>query len=171
MPAVFAAGLFCGGVWGAMGELAGDFSVNFGVNFGVNFAEAGGTFLEAFVKHFKYAALIWFASFAGFAGCICVFTVLFAKGIGLGFSAMTLFAAFGGKGLGEYFLILTFPQNIIVVCAYIYMAFGTADMIKRNNRRLAPDLMLSAGVGFAACLLAASFETYVTPVLFEKFVL
>jgi preprotein translocase subunit SecG len=159
----FAAGAAAGGVWGIMTELAGNFGYDF-------YPNQSNHLIEAFLKHFKYAVLLWFAAPAGHAGFVCVFAALFVKGIGLGFSGASVMTALGARGFADFFVKMTLPQNLIVVCAYIFMAYTSVEHIRKKRTRISPKLMTSAGVGFAACLIAAMLEEFILPILMKNVV-
>lgn len=133
-------------------------------------------YADVVVKYGKYALLIWLCGFIA-PGAVFIYMILIFRGVGYGFTTALLVKQYGKVGIS--FAALSYlPQNIILIPAYIGIAFVSMQYILKKFQKLPPKARLQREkqktnleyiiifMGeFMLVAAASAVEVYVIPIL------
>lgn len=89
------------------------------------------SFWQVFIKYVKYDILIWLGGWIAY-GIVLSGTALCFRGISIGFTTAMFVAEYGMKGFVAVFLSIL-PQNLILVPAYLFMAWVALCFLYDRN--------------------------------------
>lgn len=182
LAAVFFAGVFIGALTGNFsggGKLEEFINLFFGEASAFSSGKSA-VFYESLLKYGKMIIIMWFLGFVS-AGMFFEFLCLFIKGIGYGFTSAFIIKSFGFKGI-VYCLTLYFPQSIILIPVYFFIAFYSIRYIidninygsrnckktrhKKENISLREHFLVLTGAALFV-LIASLIDVFITPFLFS----
>lgn len=89
------------------------------------------SYIEIFLKNFKYLIVIWFLGFI-YLGIIFIFLLGFIKGFSFGFTTSILFQTYNIDGL-KYAIFNYVPQAFIYIPFFIFVSFKALQNIFEKN--------------------------------------
>lgn len=113
-------------------------------------------------KYIKLPAAIWFSAFVK-AGFLVIPFLLIIKGIGMGFTAVTLGASYGLNKVLYLFCIM-FLQNFILIFVYIYLSKTGFKFIREKNFDL-KRYFLSFLFSILFIITAVLIEIFINPII------
>lgn len=130
------------------------------------------------IKYGKYALAIWLCGFLA-PGAVFIYIILLLKGLSYGFTTALLVKQYGQSGIG-FAAVSYLPQNLILIPAYVAMAYISLEYILKKFRKLPPKARLKRDkqkanieyiilfLGEIGLILAASvIEVYLIPILVQ----
>lgn len=133
---------------------------------------------DVILKYGKYVVMIWCCGFIA-PGAVMVLVIIIFKGISYGFTTALLVKQYGQTGI-KFAALSYLPQNIILIPAYIFIAYVSIEYILKKFKVLPPKARLKREkhksyleyiiILFAELLVvsaASIIEVYLVPILLK----